>query len=77
MNIDWSTTFEGVGNVLKDVAKDTLAKIEEYMQTSEFKKLSAENKKVYTDLQAKLKDETGGNSTSAFNFKIWTRLPRT
>lgn len=71
LNIDWSTTFEGVGNVLKDVAKDTLAKIEEYMQTSEFKKLSAENKKVYTDLQAKLKDETGGNSTSAFNFKIW------
>ena len=71
LNIDWSTTFEGVGNVLKDVAKETLAKIEEYMQTSEFKKLSAENKKVYTDLQAKLKDETGGNSTSAFNFKIW------
>lgn len=71
LNIDWSTTFEGVGNVLKDVAKDTLAKIEEYMQTSEFKKLSAENKKVYTDLQTKLKDETGGNSTSAFNFKIW------
>lgn len=71
LNIDWSTTFEGVGNVLKDVAKETLAKIEEYMQTSEFKKLTAENKKVYTDLQAKLKDETGGNSTSAFNFKIW------
>jgi hypothetical protein len=71
LNIDWSTTFEGVGNVLKDVAKETLAKIEEYIQTSEFKKLSAENKKVYTDLQAKLKDETGGNSTSAFNFKIW------
>ena len=71
LNIDWSTTFEGVGNVLKDVAKETLAKIEEYMQTSEFKKLSAENKKVYTDLQARLKDETGGNSTSAFNFKIW------
>lgn len=71
LNIDWSATFEGVGNVLKDVAKETLAKIEEYMQTSEFKKLSAENKKVYTDLQAKLKDETGGNSTSAFNFKIW------
>lgn len=71
LNIDWSTTFEGVGNVLKDMAKETLAKIEEYMQTSEFKKLSAENKKVYTDLQAKLKDETGGNSTSAFNFKIW------
>ena len=76
LNIDWSTTFEGVGNVLKDVAKETLAKIEEYMQTSEFKKLSAENKKVYTDLQAKLKVETGGNSTSAFNFKIWDTIAK-
>ncbi len=76
LNIDWSTTFEGVGNVLKDVAKETLAKIEEYMQTSEFKKLSAENKKVYTDLQAKLKDETGGTSTSAFNFKIWDTIAK-
>lgn len=76
LNIDWSTTFEGVGNVLKDVAKETLAKIEEYMQTSEFKKLSAENKKVYTDMQAKLKDETGGNSTSAFNFKIWDTIAK-
>ena len=78
LNIDWSTTFEGVGNVLKDVAKETPAKIEEYMQTSEFKKLSAENKKVYTDLQAKLKDETGGNSnsTSAFNFKIWDTIAK-
>ena len=46
------------------------------MQTSEFKKLSAENKKVYTDLQAKLKDETGGNSTSAFNFKIWDTIAK-
>lgn len=76
LNIDWSTTFEGVGNVLKDVAKETLSKIEEYMQTSEFKKLSAENKKVYTDLQAKLKDETGVNSTSAFNFKIWDTIAK-
>ena len=74
MNIDWSTTFEGVGNVLRDVAKETLGRIEEYMETAEFKNLSAENKKVYTDLQAKLKEETGGNSTSAFNFKIWDTI---
>lgn len=74
MNIDWSTSFEGVGNVLADVAKETLGKIEEYMQTAEYKNLSAENKKVYAELQAKLKDETGGNSTSAFNFKIWDTI---
>lgn len=74
MNIDWSTTFEGVGNVLRDVAKETLERIEEYMETAEFKNLQAENKKVYTDLQAKLKEETGGNSMSAFNFKIWDTI---
>lgn len=74
MNIDWGTTFEGVGNVLKDVARETLGKVEEYMETAEFKALSAENKKTYTDLQAKLQDETGGNSTSAFNFKIWDTI---
>ena len=74
MNIDWGTTFEGVGNVLKDVARETLGKVEEYMDTAEFKALSAENKKTYTDLQAKLQDETGGESTSAFNFKIWDTI---
>lgn len=74
MNIDWGATFDGVGNVLKDVARETLGKVEEYMKTAEFKALSAENKKTYTDLQAKLKQETGGNSTSAFNFKIWDTI---
>lgn len=74
MNIDWGATFDGVGNVLKDVARETLGKVEEYMDTAEFKALSAENKKTYTDLQAKLKQETGGESTSAFNFKIWDTI---
>lgn len=74
MDIDWSATFEGVGNVLGDIAKETLVKVEEYMKTDEFKNLSAENKKTYTDLQKKLKDETGGNSTSPFNFKIWDTI---
>ena len=76
MNIDWGATFEGVGNVLKDVARETLGKVEEYMKTAEFKGLSAENKKTYTDLQAKLKQETGGESTSAFNFKIWGTISK-
>ena len=74
MNIDWGATFDGVGNVLKDVARETLGKVEEYMKTADFKALSAENKKTYSDLQAKLQDETGGNSTSAFNFKIWDTI---
>ena len=71
MGIDWSTAFEGVGNLLGDVAKETLKKVEEYMQTAEFKKLDAKDKKSYTDLRSELRKETGGNSTSAFNFSIW------
>lgn len=46
LDIDWGTTFEGVGNVLKDVAKETLGKVETYMKTAEFKALSAENKRL-------------------------------
>lgn len=76
LDIDWGTTFEGVGNVLKDVAKETLDKVETYMKTAEFKALSAENKKTYTDLQAKLKQETGAESTSPFNFKIWGTISK-
>ena len=76
LDIDWGTTFEGVGNVLKDVARETLGKVETYMKTAEFKALSAENKKTYTDLQAKLKQETGGESTSAFNFNIWGTISK-
>lgn len=76
MNIDWGATFDGVGNVLKDVARETLGKVEAYMKTAEFKALSAENKKTYTDLQAKLKQETGGESTSAFNFNIWGTISK-
>ena len=76
LDIDWGTTFEGVGNVLKDVARETLGKVETYMKTAEFKALSAENKKTYTDLQAKLKQETSGESTSPFNFKIWGTISK-
>ena len=76
MGIDWSTAFEGVGNVLSDVAKETLKKVEEYMQTAEFKKLDAKDKKSYTDLRSELRKETGGNSTSAFNFSIWGEISK-
>ena len=71
MNIDWSTAFNGVGNVLKDIAKETLAKVEKYMSRDEFKKLDAKDKQSYVELRDQLRKETGGNSTSAFNFKIW------
>ena len=71
MGIDWSATFQGVGNILKDVAKATLQKVEDYIKTDEFKALSATDKKTYTDLREQLRLETGGKSTSVFNFRIW------
>lgn len=74
MDIDWGATFQGVGNVLKDIAKETLDKVEEYMKTDEFKSSSAENKKTYVDLRNNLKQEVGGEATSPFNFRIWSTI---
>lgn len=74
MGIDWSATFQGVGNVLKDIAKETLQKVEEYIKTDEFKSLSATDKKTYTDFRNQLRTEVGGQSSSALNFGIWGRI---
>ena len=74
MNIDWGVAFEGVGNVLADIAKETIKQIEAYMKTAEFKSLPAESKKSYTDLRSKLTQETGGTAASPFNFKQWEQI---
>lgn len=71
MDIDWSKSFEGVGNVLGSIAKTTLEKVEQYMNTDEFKKLKPADQKAYVDLREKLNKETNGNATSPFNFKQW------
>ena len=76
MNIDWSTTFAGVGNVLKDIAKETLKEVEAYMKTDEFKRLSPESKKSYTDLRANLRKDGIGDAASPFNFGIWDTIER-
>ena len=69
--IDWSGTFGNVGKVLKDIAVETLKQVEDYMKTDEFKGLGADQKKTYSELRTKLQQETGENSVSPFNFKIW------
>ena len=69
MGIDWGASFEGIGNVLKDLAKDTLSKVEEYMRTSEFKQSNASDKKAYVELRDKLRSETENNGS--FNFGKW------
>ncbi len=76
MSIDWGTTFEGVGTVLKDIAVETLEKVEVYMKTNDYRKLSTENKKVYAELRDKLRQETGAGVTSPFNFKIWDTIAK-
>lgn len=76
MGIDWSQTFDGIGNVLGSVARETLDRIEAYMKTDEFKNLKPNDQKAYTDLQQKLLQETGGNATSPFNFKQWGDIAR-
>lgn len=73
LNIDWSTAFSGVGNVLKDIAKETLREVEAYMQTAEFKALAPESKKAYAELSDKLRSE-GVGGTSPFNFGIWGKI---
>ena len=76
MSIDWGVAFDGVGNVLGDIARETLKKVEDYMQTAEFKALDADKKKSYLDLRNKLRDEVGGASTSPFNFGIWGQIEK-
>lgn len=74
MNIDWGVAFDGVGNVLADIAKETIKQIDAYMETAEFKALPAESKRSYTDLHSKLTQETGGTAASPFNFKQWGQI---
>ena len=75
MDIDWTGTFKNVGNVLRDIAKDTLDKVEAYMKTADFKALSATDKKSYTDLRNQLKSEQG-NSASPFKTSTWEDISR-
>jgi len=76
LDIDWGATFGGIGGVLKDIAKETLKEIEQYMRTAEFKALSPADKKAYTDLRDKLRGEGAGAATSPFNFSQWSEIER-
>ena len=76
LDIDWGATFGGIGNVLKDIAKDTLKEIEQYMRTAKFKALSPADKKAYTDLRNKLREEGAGGATSPFKFSQWSEIEK-
>lgn len=70
MDIDWGETFGSISNVLSEIAKETLSKVEAYMKTAEFKSLNANDKQSYATLRKNLKNEVGNNA-SVFNFSIW------
>ena len=76
LDIDWGATFGGIGGVLKDIAKDTLKEVEQYMRTSEFKALSPSDKKAYIDLREKLRKEGVGEATSPFKFSQWAEIEK-
>ena len=73
-SIDWTQTFEGVGNILKGVAEETLKKVDAYMKSDEFKKLSATDKKTYMDLRNQLKDAGGIKASNPFSGQVWKEI---
>ena len=76
LDIDWGATFGGIGGVLKDIAKDTLKEVEQYMRTAEFKALSPSDKKAYIDLRNNLRKEGVGEATSPFKFSQWAEIEK-
>lgn len=73
-SVDWGATFEGVGNVLSDIAKETLKQVNDYMKTAEFKGLSADQKKAWVDLRNRLTAETGGDTANPLSPSTWGNI---
>ena len=76
MNIDWNQTFQGIGNVLQDIAKETLQRVNDYMGTAEFKGLDAAAKKAYTDLKQQLIDAGGQTASNPFSSSTWDEIAK-
>nr|DAX44842.1 MAG TPA: tail tape measure protein [Caudoviricetes sp.] len=76
LDIDWGATFSGIGSVLKDIAKETLKEVEQYMRSLEFKSLSPTDKKSYADLRDKLRSEGSGETSSPFKFSQWGEIEK-
>lgn len=75
-SIDWTQTFSGIGNILEDIAKETMKEVEEYMQTTEFKALGAEAKKAYADLRKELSEAGGVKISNPFKKETWDEIGR-
>jgi len=73
-NIDWKMTFGGVGNVLEGIAKETLKKVNDYMQTDDFRSLDASNKNAYRELRKQLIDAGGVKASNPFSKSVWDEI---
>ena len=73
-NIDWKMTFSGVGNVLEGIAKETLKKVSDYMQTSDFRSLDATNKNAYRELRKQLIESGGISASNPFSKAVWDEI---
>ena len=63
-NIDWRQTFDGIGNVLEGIAKETLKRVNDYMKTADFKNLGAADKESYRELRKQLIEAGGVNASN-------------
>ena len=60
--IDWTTMFDGLGNALEDEMKETLDKVEKYIQSEAFSRKDAREKAEYVNLRNNLTQKVGGGS---------------
>ena len=73
-NIDWRQTFDGIGNVLEGIAKETLKRVNDYMKTADFKNLGAADKESYRELRKQLIEAGGVNASNPFSKSVWAEI---
>lgn len=63
--VDWIAAFGNLGTAFESVIKDTLAELDAYIQTDDFRSRSAEDKKTILDAQKNLQGNVSNDATFA------------
>lgn len=71
--IDWATMFEGLGSAFEDQMKETLDKVEKYIQSDAFKSKDANEKAEIIKLRNELYGKTGGGY-SLFDRELFRKI---
>lgn len=74
--IDFSQMLDGVGTIVKEIAKQTYSEVQKYKQTDEYKNSKAETKQAIANLEAKLVEKGGAGYASPFNAKTWDDITK-